>query len=158
MTIGKDGSPCKHQYMLWTAKRAKCFNFVPINSPEDRQKLAKIAIGEALPLPLHYISLRDPNPTEFYATPVPVPNSDPPEAQDCEKNARLDNACKTTDNQDDNAAEEAVTEACNLICDKLKCCQNKDLEKGMLQFPSRVKSLPLQCMEIWRQLFSIWCK
>ena len=81
MTIGscsceirKDGSPCKHQYMLWTAKRAKCFNFVRINSPEDRQKLAKIAIGEALPLS-YYIFLRDPNPTEFYATPVLVPNN-----------------------------------------------------------------------------------
>ena len=74
--IGKDGSPCKHQYMLWTAKRAKCFNFVPIDSPEDRKKLAKIAIGEALP--------------EFY--PTPVPNSDPPEAQDCETNGCLGNA------------------------------------------------------------------
>ena len=103
-------------------KKAKCFNFVPIDSPEDRQKLAKIAICKALPLS-YYTSLHDPNPTEFY--PTPVPNSDPPKAQDCEINACLGNAYKTTDNQGDNVAEEAVTEACNLICDKLKCCQDK---------------------------------
>ena len=76
--VGKDGSPCKHQYMLWAAKRAKCLNFVPVNSPEDRQKLAKIAIGEALPL-------------SYYTS--------------------------------------------------LKCCQDKSVEKGALDFAQRVKKL-----------------
>jgi hypothetical protein len=34
-------------------KKANCLNFVPIDSPEDRQKLVMIAIGEAIVL-LHY--------------------------------------------------------------------------------------------------------
>ena len=66
--VGKDGSPCKHQFMLWAAKKAKCLNFVPVNCPEDRQKLAKIAIGEALPLS-YYTSLRGPNSTDLILHP-----------------------------------------------------------------------------------------
>ena len=136
--VGKDGSPCKHQYMLWAAKRAKCLNFVPVNSPEDRQKLAKIVIGEALPLS-YYTSLRDPTPTELDTT--PALDSDTPEPQECNTNVCLDNAVKTTEDQYDDLAEEAVNEACNLIYAKLKWCLDKSLEKGALHFAQRVKKL-----------------
>ena len=56
--VGKDGSPCKHQYVLWSANLAHCLNFVPISQPEERQKWAWIAIGESLPLS-RYKNLRD---------------------------------------------------------------------------------------------------
>lgn len=48
--FGKDGSPCKHQYVLWAAKKVHCPNFVSVTDSLERQKLAKIAIGETLPL------------------------------------------------------------------------------------------------------------
>ncbi|KAI8485675.1 hypothetical protein Bbelb_365090 [Branchiostoma belcheri] len=54
---GKDGSPCKHQYVLWAAKKANCPNFVSVTDSVERQKLAKIAIGKALPLSF-YSNLR----------------------------------------------------------------------------------------------------
>ena len=56
--VGKDGSPCKHQYVLWCSNLAHCINFVPVAQPDVRQKLAWIAIGESLPLS-HYQPLRD---------------------------------------------------------------------------------------------------
>ena len=56
--FGKDGSPCKHQYLLWATKLANCLNFVPVSSPELRQNLALVALGETLPI-LKYTALRD---------------------------------------------------------------------------------------------------
>ena len=54
---GKDGAPCKHQYLIWAANIATCVNFVPISDPDERQKLAAIALGGSLPLS-YYTSLR----------------------------------------------------------------------------------------------------
>ena len=55
--VGKDGSPCKHQHVLWAAKKAHCPNFISVTDSVERQKLAKIAIGETLPLSF-YSNLR----------------------------------------------------------------------------------------------------
>ena len=41
---GKDGTPCKHQYVLWMANVAHCINFIPVTNPDSRQKLAWIAL------------------------------------------------------------------------------------------------------------------
>ena len=39
------------------------------------------------------------------------------------------------------ACEDAVAEACKIICDRLKNCQDKNLVEGMLQFSHRAKKL-----------------
>ncbi|KAK7883018.1 hypothetical protein WMY93_029192 [Mugilogobius chulae] len=69
---GKDGSPCKHQYVLWASNISNNVNFIPVSSPLLRQKLAYIALGKSLPLQ-HYTTLRNkvssaepqPNNTEY---------------------------------------------------------------------------------------------
>jgi hypothetical protein len=128
--------------MLWAAKRANCLNFVPVDNPEERQKLVHVAIGDALPMN-YYTSLRDTNPAEpektmsVTTTTIGVPNT--LETQDCEITTSQDSASENTIH--DNAAELAVTEACNLICAKLESSQDKNLAKGMLQFAKRVKRL-----------------
>ena len=140
---GNDGSPCKHQYMLWAAKRATCLNFVPVDNPEERQKLVQVAIGDTLPMS-YYNALRDPYPTEpekkttsVTTTAIVLPNV--LETQDCEITTLHDNASENAIH--DSGAELAVTEACNLICAKLESSQDKNLAKGMLQFAQRVKRL-----------------
>ena len=57
---GKDGSPCKHQYLLWATNLENCLNFVPVQSPELQQSLALMALGETLPI-FQYMNLRDGN-------------------------------------------------------------------------------------------------
>jgi hypothetical protein len=47
---GKNGAPCKHQYILWVNKVSDAINFLPVFSKEQRQMYAEIAIGSALPL------------------------------------------------------------------------------------------------------------
>lgn len=42
---GMNGSPCKHQYILWVNKVSTAVNFLPIFSKEQRQMYAEIAIG-----------------------------------------------------------------------------------------------------------------
>ena len=61
---GKDGSPCKHQYLIWVAKLANCLNFVPIGCPELRQSLALVALGRTLPVN-KYTLLRDVDPSDL---------------------------------------------------------------------------------------------
>ena len=48
--IGINGSPCKHQYILWVNKLCVAVNFLPVFSREQRQMYAEVAIGSTLPL------------------------------------------------------------------------------------------------------------
>ena len=56
LQVGLDGSPCFHQYVLWSRKFASCPNFLPILDARERQYFAKIVTGEALPI-LYYESI-----------------------------------------------------------------------------------------------------
>ena len=55
MTIGrcecpaeKDGSPCWHQFCLWSSGFASCPNFLSNFDKTERQKFAEIVIGSSL--------------------------------------------------------------------------------------------------------------
>ena len=48
--VGCDGSPCVHQYFLWSNSIAESSNFIPAFSEEKRQQFAKVALGFSLPL------------------------------------------------------------------------------------------------------------
>ena len=60
--VGSDGSPCFHQYLLWSQQIATNYNFVPKFDEKARQKFAFIAIGKSLNQdfykPLHTPSLK----------------------------------------------------------------------------------------------------
>lgn len=72
--VGKDESPCKHQYVLWCSNIAHRINFVPVAQPDVRQELAWIAIGESLPLslyqPLHDQGSQENQDSDCLAVPV----------------------------------------------------------------------------------------
>ena len=55
--IGRDGSPCAHQFVLWSENIAHSVNFIPLTSKDEHQRFARIALGTALPQtfyePLH---------------------------------------------------------------------------------------------------------
>ena len=48
--VGINGSPCKHQYILWVNHLSAAVNFLPVFSKEQRKMYAEIAIGATLPL------------------------------------------------------------------------------------------------------------
>ena len=48
--IGQDGSPCKHQALLWSNGCISNINFMPIFHKEIRQKFSYIAVGNSLSL------------------------------------------------------------------------------------------------------------
>ena len=47
---GQTGDVCKHQYILWAFKLTDISNFLPYFNPLEKQKYAKIAIGETMPI------------------------------------------------------------------------------------------------------------
>ena len=57
-SIGTSGSPCKHQYILWSLRKANCPNFIPVFDPLEREKFAFIALGESCE-PQMYEGLHD---------------------------------------------------------------------------------------------------
>ena len=48
--VGKDGSPCKHLYLLLENGCIECTIFLPVFQKELRQKYGLIATGKALPM------------------------------------------------------------------------------------------------------------
>lgn len=143
--IGKDGSPCKHQYVLWCAKIAYCINFVPISQPEIRQKLAWIAIEQSLPLS-YYKNLRTPDdsskpesdeilPENEAALQLNISSPDTQEGLVCE-----DRHSESEDECIDSAAD-ALRKSCEQMTEKLKNTKDPNLAKGILKFSKRVMTL-----------------
>ena len=56
-SVGRHGSPCKHQYISWKI-HLKSTNFIPYLSHEERKQCSYIAIGEVLP-DTYYAGLHD---------------------------------------------------------------------------------------------------
>ena len=147
--VGKDGSPCKQQYVLWSANLAHCLNFVPISQPEERQKWAWIAIGESLPLS-RYKNLRDQDDH------LPVPETSnmqivPPVAGDIDSDLseepmqNHDHSDQVQPQDDTSASVDMATEllkqSCEQITEKLRSTRDPNLVKGVIKFSKRVMNL-----------------
>ena len=143
--IGSDGSPCKHQYVLWSANIANCLNFIPIAHPEVRQKLAWIAIEQSLPLS-YYSNLRtsclsqEPVADKLPATTEPQQVTDiisPHNTEDLEG----DDEHQEPDDTSFNEAAESLKKSFEKITEKLRHTRDPNLAKGILKFSKRVDSL-----------------
>lgn len=149
---GKDGAPCKHQYLIWAANIATCINFVPISNPDERRKLAAIALGNTLPLS-YYTSLRgqsndtdthdavdgvDPQQAADHADGIPMTTcatqlnltTDTPNAVDSGDQAKLVNN-----------AVYSVQNACSVLTGMLQSCQDSKLSEAALKFSERLTKL-----------------
>ena len=137
---GKDGSLCKHQYILWSANIAHCINFVPVTQPDVRQKLAWIAIGESLPLS-HYNTLRpqDSQDNEGCELALPVSESSNADVQtfqseDCLA-IEIPEQPMSEDNRDDSldtciaSAAELLSKSGDRIAEKLRNTRDPNLAK-----------------------------
>ena len=146
---GKDGAPCKHQYLIWAANIATCINFVPISNPDERQKIAAIALGNTLPLS-YYTSLRgQSNDTDTYDA------VDPQQAADhadriamttCNSQLNLTtDTCDAVDGGDQvqlvNNAVYSVQNACSVLTGMLQSCQDSKLSEAALKFSERLTQL-----------------
>ena len=147
--VGKDGSPCKHQYVLWCSNIAHCLNFVPVAQPDVRQKLAWIAIGESLPLS-HYQPLRAEasqviQGSDYFTMPVST-DVHTLQPEDCTATETPDEVVSedSGDNSQDTfiaSATDMLRKCCDQIADKLKSTRDQNLAKGIVKFSKRVMTL-----------------
>ena len=56
---GRDGSVCKHQYILWAHKQVKGLNFLPYLNAAERKEFAFLAIGKSMPVKEYYEGIHD---------------------------------------------------------------------------------------------------
>ena len=140
---GKDGSPCKHQYVLWSANLASCINFVPVSQPAMRQQLAWIAMERLRPLSF-YNNLRSPDdstkPTSgetdmlelFPKNESAIQPSNSPSGVEEELMCE-DQQVETEDACTDLAAD-TLSKSCEQIMQKLRSTKDPNLAKGILKF------------------------
>lgn len=141
--VGKDGSPCRHQFILWSANVAHCINFVPVAQPQVRQQLAWIAIGDSLPLSC-YKNLRtqdDQNQesSEVHVPTMQVTQNPSPEVPD----QVVVSEVNSDESQDECivSATDLLRQSCALIAGKLESTRDPNLAKGISKFSKRVMSL-----------------
>ena len=76
--IGCDGSPCAHQFVLWSENIADSVNFIPFTSKDERQRFARITLGIALPLtfyePLHSSARTEVDVVDFFSENDDIPS------------------------------------------------------------------------------------
>ena len=147
---GKDGSPCKHQYVLWSANLASCINFVPVSQPAMRQKLAWIAIERSLPISL-YNNLRTPDdstkPTSGETDMLELLPENEPAIQPSNSLSGVEEELTCEDQQVEtedaciDLAADALSKSCEQIMQKLRSTKDPNLAKGILKFSKRVAVL-----------------
>jgi hypothetical protein len=146
---GKDGSPCKHQYLLWVSGKANGINFVPVTSPELQQKLAWVALGASLPIK-HYTTLRcNVHDCELTSPPQETTNTHTPEIVEDSLQLQL-NSIPQIEAEDDaefshqgtiSTAVDCLQQSCNILIAKLESCQDQALATGIIKFSERLNLL-----------------
>ena len=149
---GKDGSPCKHQYVLWSANLASCINFVPVSQPAMRQKLAWIATERSLPLSF-YNNLRTPDdstkPTSAETDMLELFLENDPAIQPSNSPSRVEEELMCEDQQVEtedaciDLAADAPSKSCEQIMQKLRSTKDPGLAKGL-----QSSLHPQQCIQI----------
>jgi len=135
---GQDGSPCKHQYLIWAAKLTNSLNFAPVESPELRQKLAMIALGSMQPVS-KYTSLRGNLSIQESSVAVKtVAITSEPQMPENDIRPQLDTEQPGVSI---GKAREWIQEACELLVNKLESSQDTKLAEGALKFASRLQRL-----------------
>lgn len=133
-TVGKDGSPCKHQYVLWVANVVHCINFIPVTNSHERQKLAWIAIGKTLPVAC-YQSLRSVDAEQTDASQTDGSSGLVTKASTSMETSEQGSNCSTaqqiqgTDEQNDSItnAEKMLRNSCEQIIQKLQSSRDLNL-------------------------------
>eukprot|EP00112_Aurelia_sp_Birch-Aquarium-sp1_P025484 Seg8481.1 transcript_id=Seg8481.1/GoldUCD/mRNA.D3Y31 product="hypothetical protein" protein_id=Seg8481.1/GoldUCD/D3Y31 len=142
---GVNGSPCKHQYILWCKKVATCLNFLPIFSQEQRQKYAEIAIGSSMPL--HYYEGLHDRILEVSKIPAIISPSKYPEIEahhtvaDEEREVMRDRS-NLPDLISIEEAEKSISDAVTSLKEKLTC-NDQNFLRGVVKFSQRMKSMPV---------------
>ena len=76
--IGCDGSPCAHQFVLWSDNIAISVNSISFTSKNERQIFARIALSTTLPLTfyesLHSSAQIEVNVVDFFSENDDIPS------------------------------------------------------------------------------------
>ena len=145
---GSDGSPCKHQYILWANGRSNCGNFLPIFNKEERQKYANIALGECMPLEfyegLHDRIMQREQPITLSAIRADSPNQT---LASLESEFEINDFVPAEENNICGKDQEIET-VINALDDVVSILKNKlndgerSLATGIMKFAKRVKNMP----------------
>ena len=131
--VGVDGSPCFHQYLLWSRQLATNLNFVPIFDENTRQKFAVIAIGKSLNSkfyqPLHTSSFKSSGDCLDFEAPKTEVNS----KTETEVNTIINNTGTIE-------ILEEFDNATSFLRQKIGC-GNNGLETGIVKFSRRIHRL-----------------
>jgi hypothetical protein len=140
---GKDGAPCKHQYLIWAANLAICTNFVPISNPDERQKLAEIALGKTLPLSYFATDMygKDRQHTADHNDETPVTTC--ASELDSMPMDKTDTAGTSSNNQTGMVSDavHSLQSACSALKGILESCQDSKLSEATLKFSERLTQL-----------------
>ena len=151
--VGWNGSPCKHQYVIWASRISQSKNFLPYSEKEERQKYAMIAIGETLPL-RSYEGLHEQvaphgstnNDNRGNELTESTESSNEEIGSDTEENESHDFI--TDAGEDENLirlkeeAKDALMANVNFLMEKIDSGE-KSLSTGIIKFAKRCKSIPI---------------
>ena len=142
---GVNGSPCKHQYILWCKKVAPCLNFLPIFSQEQRQRYAEIAIGSSMPL--HYYEglhdrILEANKIPAIVSPSKCPETEAHDIIPNERRQVMRDRSNLPDLISIEDAEKSISDAMTSLKAKLKC-NDQNFLRGVVKFSQRMKTMPV---------------
>ena len=144
---GINGSPCKHQYILWASRIADSLNFIPRFSPEQKKMFSELAIGCSMEI-YKYEGIHDrilgssstacnidssqsaENQVDFSTIPH-VSNEEPMRRRD-----------RNNDNITLEEAWNALDKATSILKGRIKS-ENQQCLRGIMKFCERVENFPL---------------
>lgn len=143
-SVGLDGSPCKHQFILWANKLSDGVNFLPVFSKIQRQMFAKIAIGSSMPLDL-YEGLHDRLISGPESVTVSEENLVVAETSGFEERGNRRSALTERNNIPDLITVDECKHAIDDALESVKCkldVTDQNFLRGILKFSGRVKKMP----------------
>ena len=143
---GKDGSPCKHQYLLWANKLCDSKNFLPYFNKEERMQYAIIATGTALPVDF-YEGLHD---RVIDAVPGNKIQTLPEQIAETSSQSNLEQLVASSSisvEDEDEISYSDVQSKLKTAFEYLSSVVSKDSEKslitGVVKFAEKVSNIPL---------------
>ncbi|XP_066926380.1 uncharacterized protein [Clytia hemisphaerica] len=157
--VGQNGTPCKHQYIIWT-RIGKSQNFIPYLDTENRKQCSYIAIGKVLEDEL-YESIHQPVQSGFEerAGDISLDNSlglDAKAILETERNAdKQVDARRSVEHTSFMDGEQAVNDISRLFSEVLEDNKtNTQLIQGILKFRNRLEKYKKQTSKLTSSLHS----
>ena len=149
--VGRDGSPCKHQFIIWSNHMSKSRNFLPYHlSKEEKRQFAVIATGSALDIDF-YEGLHDRAFEDTCSNQIPInnngllPNTSQDQNLQPSSSKNVKEACSDSMIEDSLIAEakEKLKNSFHYLNGLLLNNSEKSIVTGIIKFSEKIEQLPL---------------